>query len=146
MSKVMNVCFVLHVLRLLHQNSEFLIVDVFSFERKFLAEAQRRQFSAVQHQLAKIRTRHNTTMKKGTKKSSTRGFLRKCQPPVWQRYPGGNERQERKGAVPGQEDEKHREDNREGNRVHREEREQTVQSSTPRRGKKARVPTLGKTT
>ena len=42
-------------------------------------------------------TKKNTTMKKGTKKSSTHGFLRKCQPPAWQRFPGGSERQEREG-------------------------------------------------
>ena len=66
-----------------------------SLERKFLVEVQRRQFSAVQRQFAKITKRNNTTMEKV--KSSTRGFLRKCQPPTWQRFPCGTERQEREG-------------------------------------------------
>ena len=66
-----------------------------SLERKFLVEVQRRQFSAVQRQTAKITRRNNTTMENA--KSSTRGFLRKCQPPARQRFPGGSERQEREG-------------------------------------------------
>ena len=43
-----------------------------SLERKLLVEVQRRQFSAVQRQLAEITKRNNTTMKEGAKKSSTR--------------------------------------------------------------------------
>ena len=57
--------------------------------------------------------RRQGTKKKRTKKSSRHGFLRKCQPPACQRFPGGNERQERKGAVPGQEDGKDRGEGRE---------------------------------
>ena len=49
------------------------------------------------------------------KRSDTRGFLRKCQPPACSGFPGGNTRQERLDAVSGREDGKHREDNREGN-------------------------------
>ena len=45
----------------------------------------------------KIKKRNNTTKKKGTYVGSTRGFLRKCQPPAWQRFPSGSERQEREG-------------------------------------------------
>ena len=48
-----------------------------------------------------------------------RGFLRKCESPAWQRFPGGIERQERKGAVPGQGDGKDRE-GRESNRGHKQ--------------------------
>ena len=50
--------------------------------------------------------------KSRTKKSSTHGFLRKCQPSACQRFPGGTEKQEPKGAVPGQEDGKDRADKR----------------------------------
>ena len=39
----------------------------------------------------------NTTMQTGKCRGSARGFLRKCQPPAWQRFPGGIEGQEREG-------------------------------------------------
>ena len=58
-----------------------------------------------------------------TKKSSTHGLLRKSQPPVCPRFPRGIERQERKGAVPGQEDGKDRGEGRACNQVHRKEEE-----------------------
>ena len=55
----------------------------------------------------------------GRRRSTTRGFLRKCQPPACQGKPGGNNRQERKDAVSGQQDGKHREDYREGKHGHK---------------------------
>ena len=43
------------------------------------------------------------------RRSTTRGFLRKCQPPAWQRFSGDVERHERQGAVSSQRDGKTRE-------------------------------------
>ena len=81
------------------------------------------QFNAVRHQSANMKKRKNTTMTKETKTSSTHSILRTCQPPACQRFPGGIERQERKDAVPGQEDGKDRGEGRECNQVHRKEEE-----------------------
>ena len=48
-----------------------------------------------------------------------RARVRKCQPPTRPNFPGGNKGQDRKGVVSGQEDGKHREDNRESNHGHK---------------------------
>ena len=72
-----------------------------AFEQRFFASCQNLVW-------------HFAVLKKegGRRRNTTRSFLHKCQPPACQRLLGGNERQERKGA--GQEDDKHREDIREG--------------------------------
>ena len=53
-----------------------------------------------------------------------RGFLRQCQPPAWQRFPGGVERQEREGrSARPRRRERSRTRSRECNHAHRKEEE-----------------------
>ena len=46
----------------------------------------------------------NATGKKRTKRSSTHGFLRKCQPPAWQNFSVASKGKSVKDAVPGLQD------------------------------------------
>ena len=76
--------------------------------------------------------------KRRRRRSATRCFLRKCQPPACQRFPGGIERQEGKGAMSGQEDWNHREDGPESNCGHGRSKNRAVLYNVWRQ--KARVP------
>ena len=72
--------------------------------------------NSYKHNAIKVRKNQKRSR---TNKSSTHGLLRECQRPACHRFPGGNERQERKGAVPVQENGKDRGEGRECNQMHR---------------------------
>ena len=104
-----------------------------SLERKFLGgrpdSVKLNVFNSMQcdaNQQKRKRKRNSTTKRKGTTRGSTRGFLRRCQPPAWQRFHGGSERQERRGTAQGQRDGRDLEVGRESAT---DEKEKEVESS-----------------
>ena len=63
-----------------------------SFERKLLVGHPNSVKNSVVNSM-----QCGTNQRKQRNETIPRGFLRKCQPPAWQRFPGGISRQERKG-------------------------------------------------